>query len=158
MRDTPKYNPNITYTDLQKIVDEMVGKHGLQDTVTILQVFAHNSKLNVSEKGYKLKKITDHVIEQSILLFDLKKTPFYTSTIPEYRQARMACFHILKEYTGSSYAKIGEHFNRSLDSIYYYYHECQQILDSRHLNLHKDFVDKYSHLQKSTINFIAELK
>lgn len=147
-----------TYSDIQNVLDQLIGKHGVKKTYTMLAVFSDNKKIEVSDRGYKLRRIKAHVVEQSILLFDLKKSEFYHSMIPEYRQARMACYHILYDYTSSSFAKIGEEFDRKLDSIHRYYNKCQGLLDSSHLNLNKKFIDKYTNLERSTINFILTLK
>ena len=142
------------YSDLQRSIDELVGKHGLEKTVDIIRHFSGNTRIPVSQP-HRLKLISDYITSQCIMLFDLEETNFHASTITEYREARMACYHLLKIYTDSSYARIGERFGWNLYHVFYFCKKCEEILSIP--QYYKPFIEKYSSLEKCTINFIANL-
>ena len=146
---------NVNYVDLQKSIDELVGKHGLEKAVHIIQHFSRNAKIPVS-KNHRLKLITEYIVSQCIEVFDLEAGKFNTCTVREYREARMACYHLLKKFTGSSYARIGQRFGWKLHTVYYFCQKCDEILSIP--QFYKSFADKYSSLEGSTISFISKLK
>ena len=93
-------NHNIPVTDFQRLqqsLERVVNKIGVQRTTELLESFDNNSSTTSNELG-KVKLITTYVISQSILLFDLDESQFYTSDIREYREARMACYHIIHKF------------------------------------------------------------
>lgn len=143
------------YTDLQKGVDELVGRYGLKKAVELLQHLSKNTKIPVNDT-YRLKLITDYVISECLAEFNLEADQFQTSTVREYREARMACYHLLKKYTDSSYSRIGEHFNWPIHTIYYFCQKCTEMISLA--EYYKPFNNKYKSLEESTISFIAKLK
>lgn len=145
---------NYNYHDLQEHIDKLLGKFGLQKTVEVINSLASNTQLTASEEE-KSKLLLVFIISQSIEVFDLKEENFYSSTVQEYREARMCCYYLLKKYTDCSYAKIGESFNQSKRAVLYNYHKCDEILSIP--QFYKAFVEKYKSLENNTINFIAKL-
>lgn len=145
----------LNYADLQKSVDELVGKHGLEKAVHIIRHFSSNAKIPVAD-SHRLKLITDYIISQCITLFDLDAKQFNSCTIREYREARMACYHLLKKYTDCSYSRIGQRFGWKLHTVFYFCQKCDEILSLP--QFYKSFADKYSSLEGNTINFISKLK
>ena len=148
---------NATYNDLQLRFDWFVGKYGLERAIQILDNFLNNQKIEVKDDMHRLQLLTDYVISQCITIFDLKADEFRTSSIPEYRQARMACYHLMKEYTDASYARIAERFDRPLHSVFRYCKICTGILAVPNYIGHKPFVSKYTTLENCIINFISNL-
>lgn len=142
------------YHDLQQSIDSLIGKFGLQKTIEVIDSLTNNTELTTQDKE-KVKLLLVFIISQSIEVFDLKEENFYTSTVQEYREARMCCYFLLKKYTDSSYAKIGEGFNQSKRAILYNYHKCDEILSIP--QFYKPFVEKFKILENNTINFIAKL-
>ncbi len=145
-----KYN----YTDLQERIDGLIGKFGLYKTIEVIASLSNNTELN-SKNSQKAKLLLVFVISKSIDVFNLKEDLFYTSVIQEYREARMACYYLLRKYTDTSYGKIGENFNQSKRVIFYNYHKCDEILSIP--QFYKPFVEKFKILEDHSINFISKL-
>ena len=142
------------YHDLQQSIDTLIGKFGLQKTIEVIESLSSNTKLTARDEE-KSKLLVVFIISQSIKVFDLKEDRFYSSSVQEYREARMSCYYLIKKYSDSSYAKIGESFNQSKRAILYNYHKCDEILSIP--QFYKDFVEKFKSLENNTINFIAKL-
>lgn len=158
MFNTLSYSENhseLNYSDLQKSVDDLVGKFGLKKAVQIIQRFSMNAKIETGE-SQKLRLITAFVITECVSVFDLDEEQFFKATIREYREARMACYHVLKKYTDSSYSKIGARFGQTKRTILYFCHKCNGILSLP--QYYKSFADRYGSLDRSTIDFISKLK
>jgi chromosomal replication initiation ATPase DnaA len=150
-------NNNIQLGDLQKIqksINRIVSNIGIEDAAIMFEKISNNTSLDVSELE-KVKFITGFIVSRSITIFNLKEDRFMTSIIPEYRQARMACFHLIYTYTEISYPKIGELFGRNRRSVMYYFNECSDRL-SVPIG-HREFVEKYNLLKKHTLEFIGKL-
>ena len=86
------------YHDLQQSIDSLIGKFGLQKTIEVIDSLTSNTELTTQDKE-KVKLLLVFIISQSIEVFDLKEENFYTSTVQEYREARMSCYYLLKKYT-----------------------------------------------------------
>jgi chromosomal replication initiation ATPase DnaA len=143
-----------TYSDLQQHIDTLIGKFGLQHSVEVVASLTNNTALSAPDKE-KVKLLLVFTISKSIDIFDLMEANFYTSSVQEYREARMACYFLLKKYTDCSYAKIGERFNQSKRAVLYHYHKCDEMLSIP--QYYKPFVDKFKLLEHHIINFIAKL-
>ncbi len=143
----------VNYTTLQQSLDVVLGKIGLPKTVKLLCSFISNSSLSTTQVE-KLKLVTTYIISQAIVIFDLNEEEFYDSRIPEYREARMACYHLLKKYTDSSYSKIGERFGLKKRQVLYYHQKCEEMLSIS--QYYKAFTAKYKDLEELTIEFIAK--
>ena len=142
------------YQDLQESIDILLGKFGLQKTIEVLGSLSSNTSLSRSENN-KQKLLLVFLISESIRVFDLQEKQFYTSSIQEYKEARMACYFLLKKYSDMSYAKIGEGFSKSKRAILYNYQKCEEMLSIG--QFYKDFVLRFKALENNTINFIVKL-
>ena len=145
----------ITYNDLQRSVDELVGKFGLEQTIGIIKRFSGNTQLG-KKQSFKLRLVKDFMVGRCIEVFDLKESEFYHSEITEYRNARMACLHLLHKFTGCSHARLGEYFDRKRHQVIYYLHKCNEILEIP--QFHKDFVGLYRELESSAVHFISSIE
>ncbi len=150
-----KDHRKLNYADLQNCVDELVGKFGLEKSVEIINSFSNNTRIGRKEIR-KLKLIKDYIIAETILIFDLDEKKFFNSEIREYREARMACYHLLSKYTENSHSKIAETFDKKRGSALYFIHKCNSILSIP--QFHRAFKEKYDGLESSTIHFISKLK
>lgn len=149
---------NISATNLQQlqaVLERVVGKLGMEKTAQLLESFDNNSSLNMDELE-KVKLLTAFIISQSISIFNLEESEFYSSEIREYREARMVCYHILHIYTKCSYAKIGEIFGRKKRNVLYFCQKCRELLSVP--QFYREFVEKHEQLDKCTIEFIGKLK
>lgn len=150
-------NNEIPLNDIQRLqaaVNKVVGKVGVEKAVHLFEGIYNNTSLNV-DKMEKVKYITGFIISRSIAIFDLKESEFLISEIPEYRQARMACYHLIKEYTDISYARIGEMFGRDKRSIMYFNNKAKELLSVP--QFYKAFAEKHKLLDQSTLEFIGKL-
>ncbi|WP_010520459.1 hypothetical protein [Aquimarina agarivorans] len=147
---TAAYN----YTDLQERIDVLIGTFGLSKTIEVITSLTNNTEL-ITKDNEKMKLLLVFLISQSIQVFDLKEANYFTSTVQEYREARMSCYYLLKKYTGSSYAKIGEDFKQSKRAVMYNYNKCDEILSIP--QFYKQFIEKFKTLENNFINFIAKL-
>ena len=118
---TPNDHTKPNYTDLQKSVDQLVGRFGLETSVEIINSFSENTRIG-GKASRKLKLIKDYIISEAISIFDLDERKFFASRVTEYREARMACYYLLDKYTKNSHARIAEVFGRKRGSAYHYIH------------------------------------
>jgi len=142
------------YSTLQEKLDVVIGRIGLCRTIQLIGSFIDNSSISVDETE-KFKLITRYIIAQSIEVFDLRSDEFYTNKIQEYRDARMACFRLLRAYTNCSYAKIGEEFDQKKRNIIYYCQKCEDTLSVP--SFYPVFVGRFKQLEQRVIQFIAKL-
>ncbi|MBQ21696.1 MAG: hypothetical protein CMD31_13155 [Flavobacteriales bacterium] len=149
-----KHIPIMALERLQQALEGVINNIGIEKTTELLESFNNNSSITASEMG-KVKLIATYVSSQAIRLFSLEESKFYTSDIREYREARMACYHILYTYTKCSYAKIGELFGKNKRGILYYCQKCKELVEAPFFD--KEFAEKYQQLDKYTIEFIGKL-
>lgn len=150
----PLQSTTLNYSTLQENLDEVIGKIGLCRTIELIKSFINNCSIDVNETE-KFKLIATYIISQTIEIFDLNEKEFYTSRIREYREARMACFHLLKQYTDCSYAKIGESFHQKKRNIIYFCQKCDDMLSIP--TFFEVFVNRYKTLENRIMLFISKL-
>lgn len=145
---TPNYNI------LQERIDHIIGRFGLPKTLTLLNNFIDQTTLPVGATE-KVKLTSQYLITQSIEIFELQEKQFFTSTIQEYREARMACFHLIQKFTGASCPRIAEQFGINSRSVRYSLERCRERLSVAFY--YKDFVRRYETLEQRAMQFIAKL-
>ncbi len=144
----------LTYPDLQNTLDKVVGKIGLSSTVLLLDNVVDNSGIAASHIE-KMKLITAYITSRCQVVFDLEDLHFFDSPLRDYRDGRMACYHLVKKYTDGSYTRIAEQFAQKKRNVMYYCQKCEQILTiPQH---HRVLAEKYRALEKETLEFITIL-
>ena len=143
-----------SYLHLQKSLDKVLGKIGVDNTIELLESFIDNTSLDTLHVK-KIMLITQYIIAGSIDVFDIEQQYFYTSNVREYREARMATYHLLRKYTDFSYTKIGGLFNQKKRNIIYFCNKCTDILFLPQYN--EVFADRYAILEKQIITYISKL-
>lgn len=146
--------PGFYVKELHTVLESVVGKIGMRKTVELLKSFESNSSIDLEAKK-RVKLIQDFIITNCITIFNLDEQQFYTSEIREYREARMACFHVLHRYTDCSYAMIGELFGRKKRTVLYFCQKCRELLSVP--GFYRGFVDKYKQLDQCALEFIGKL-
>lgn len=146
---------NVTYSDLQSAIDALVGRHGLEKAVTILHSFQDQTKLKTA-RPQKLKLLTDFIVAETTVEFNLDPQCFYESQMPEYREARMVCFHLLVEYTQCSYPRVGELFNVKKHTVYYFIHKCNDMLSLP--QFFGEFTNRYRQIESRIIDLLTKLQ
>ncbi len=142
------------YTQLQDSIDKVIGKIGLRRTKYLLDSFIDNTTVMQNERE-KIKMVTQYLISLTIKVFELKEDVFFISTIREYRDARMCCFHLLRKYTEDTYPKIGLNFNCSARIVMY---GCFAVDDRLAMPKgNSGFVSNYTLLESKLIEFIGKI-
>lgn len=142
------------YHSLQKTLDQAIGKIGLDKTVILLESFMNQTTLSMDETE-KGKLLIHLLISNAIRIYDLKDVDFFNSKIKEYKEARMACYYILKKYTDWSYAKISQVFNAGERNVRYFIEkieECFQLPD-----YNKDFLIRFDKLENKFIEVLSKI-
>lgn len=157
MDNPPSIPPSgdfLNYQNLQKTLDQVIGKLGLSKTIELLEGFIGNTSISANQTE-RIKLISAYITSQCISIFDLNDQAFFDSKITEYRDGRMACYHLFKKYTECSYAKIGEHFGQAKRNVMYYSNKCDEVLSVP--QFYPVFIEKYNALEKCIIQFISRL-
>ena len=142
------------YGKLQNQIDLVIGKIGLKNTLFLLEGVLDSSGIPVTE-NQQFQLISQYLITECIKVFELKEQLFFTSSIQEYREARMISFHLLKKYSEASYAKIGENLGLTKRTVLYNHNKCAERLSVPFY--YKVFVNKYETLEKCLLLFISKL-
>jgi len=142
------------YKTLQKILDSVIGQIGLEQTIILLQNFIDNTSIQIDE-AEKGKLITYLIKYNAIKVFGLIDQEFHTSNLKEYKDARMACHHILKKFTNWSYAMVGQAFSKGERNTRYYCEKVEEYLSLP--DFYKDFIDKYTILETKFIEYLGKI-
>jgi hypothetical protein len=142
------------YFKLQRSLDKIIDKVGLQRTVWLLENFSNNMTIKIGEHQ-KIKLVMQFVINAAIQIFELDPKLFFICDIREYRDARMACYHLLRKYTGDTYARIGLAFQCGERAVSYGSTITEQRLEVP--RSHKSFVSRYGQMESQILEFIGKL-
>lgn len=145
---------SLNYSDLQKSIDNLIGKFGLEQTIYIIETFSDNTGGNIEMR--KLELIRDYIIGECIQIFNVNKKLFFKSECQKHREARMACYHLLDQYTQSSHSEIAKLLGRKRGSAIYFIQKCKERLSMP--DNYRVFITKYKALEGNIICFIAKLK
>ena len=145
--------PAPDYHRLQQSLDKVLGKLGLEQTIRLLD------NLIVEARSGKKKKQRNSLIEAclkdaAVEAFDLEEEQFFSSKEREYREARMACYHLLKKYLDYSYPRIAKKYDLSERMALYY---CKKV-EEELLDLpgcHPVFTARYREMEAQLLQFIA---
>ena len=142
------------YLELQQTIDKVIGKIGLENTKTLLDGFINNTEIKQTERD-KIAMISHYLVSSAVKVFELKEELFYTSRVREYRDARMCCFHLLRQYTQDSFPKIGLFFNQKARIVMYGFFVLEDHLAMPKGN--SKLVAKYRLLQSLLVEFIGKI-
>lgn len=142
------------YADLQEGVDNLVFEFGLEQAIRMINSLYNNTTI-IHKAARRRELIKDFIIDQSVLIFDLDKKDFFKNNVRQYREARMACYHILNRCVKDSHSRIAKAFDKKRGSIQYNICKCHEILSLP--ENYKDFLQKYKTLESRTIQFITNL-
>lgn len=145
----------LTYNDLQDNIDALIGKFGLKKTIEVMASLRTNTEIR-SPENERIKLLTIFVKSKTIEVFNLKEEDFYTSSLDEYKDARMASIYLIRKYTDFSFGSVAEIFQQRKRSVQYFYHKCEEILTIP--SYYKIFMRRFTILEHHIINFIAKMK
>jgi hypothetical protein len=142
------------YSDLQQGIDKLIGKFGMSKTIQIIKQLSGTIKVH-KQKKQRTKLITTFVISEGFSVFEVEETEPKSKPSKQYKEARMASYYILNQYTELSYNEIGKHFNQGKFGAYYHITKCRETLSIPKFNT--SFVEKYEALEERVIQFIAKI-
>ena len=148
-----KTDHHADYDDLQYHIDRVVGKIGLQKTIILLRSFVEKTQLKPSKNNGPL--LYAFLKKEAIALFDISEEGFCSNSTTEYREARMACYHLYHKYTDYSYSKVAQVFDTGKRNIIYYKQKVDERLTIP--QYYKSFMERYEKLEEKTIQFISKL-
>lgn len=142
-----------SYSELQRSLDEVVRQIGLCNTLHLLKGFIGHLEAGCKQPSYQ-RALTAFITQRTLQEFDLDPEKLNDSQIPEYREARMVIFHLLRHYGAMTYAIIGEKFGGRPDhSVKYFIQRCEQELSVLH-DQHR-LVRAYRNIETALIDFIS---
>ncbi len=141
------------YSQLQQGVDKLIGKFGVSKARNIIEQLSSPVKKRTNVKQQS-QLITAFIISEASIVFqvDLLQKEVRSKA---YRDARMASYHLLNNYTELSYAEIGKLFNQGRYGVYYHNKNCTELLSIP--QFHKRFVTNYQTLETKLLQFIAQI-
>jgi hypothetical protein len=146
----------LTYSDLQSVVDGVIGKIGLKNTIQLLRKAIEERPLPVlTSEGSKVKLVSSYIVLRCQEVFNLREKQFFVSKIQEYKEGRMACFHLVKKYTKATNPMVAEQFNTTRRTVLYFNRRCIETLSLPEFN--RGFVQKFNELENCIIEFMAKL-
>ncbi len=156
------YDPLITnerrlvreYAEFSRNLDKVVSKLGISKVNAILKQIVGSPVCEVRERQ-RNTALTSFTKSLCAKVFSLEEDRLLSSNVPEYREARMACYLVLRKLTHHSYEKIGEDFCRNKRHVMYYCIRGEEdylaIPQFRKL-----WIDKYRRLESGVINYLIE--
>lgn len=142
------------YSDLQQSIDKLIGKFGMQKAINIIRQLSGTIIVR-KNKTQRLKLITVFVISEAFKIFEVEHKEVNGKITKEYKDARMASYHLISQYTRLTYNEMGKHFDQGKFGAYYHIKNCKEILSVPQFN--KPFVGRYETLEENLIQFIAQI-
>lgn len=142
------------YNTLQKSIDKVVGKIGLDKTIHLLDSFINNTYIKHTQQE-KVRMVSQYLMGLAIKEFELKEELFFQSNVREYRDARMCCFHLLRKYTEDTLPKIGLLFQCSERTVEYGCNKASERLAVPKGNTR--FVTNYVAIEARLLEFIGKI-
>lgn len=142
------------YQTLQKSIDKVVGKIGLDKTIHLLESFISNTYVKHTQQE-KVRMVTQYLISLAVKEFELEDELFFHSNVREYRDARMCCFHLLRKYTEDTLPKIGLMFQCSERTVEYGCGKASERLAVPQGNTR--FVTNYIAIEARLLEFIGRI-
>ena len=142
------------YQTLQKSIDKVVGKIGLEKTIHLLESFISNTYVKHTQPE-KVIMVSQYLISLAVNEFELEDELFLHSNVREYRDARMCCFHLLRKYTEDTLPKIGLMFQCSERAVEYGCGKTSERLAMPKGN--NRFVTNYIAIEARLLEFIGRI-
>ena len=140
--------------ELQSLLDDFIRTFGIRGASTILRSLI-NPTSSRSKNYSHTRFLRAVIIQEAIKAFDLKEDHFLTSNQREYRIARMACYHLVKKYTGATHSQLAQIFGKNRHHIMYFLNKCDDWLSLKKHYPH--FAIKYADIEYAVQMTIAQL-
>lgn len=142
------------YTQLQETIDKVIGKIGHTRTKQLLDGFLDHTTI-AKDNQETVKLVSQYLVSAAINVFELQQEHFYASTVRQYRDARICCFHLLRKYTEDTFSKIGLFFDCDKRTVMYGFQSVENRLSMPQGNL--TFHANYKVMESKLLQFIGKL-
>ncbi len=146
--------PTEEFKRLKKLMNILIGKIGVDSLNNLLDNFINDTSIDTSRPD-KLFMIYKFISDKAVAVFELDAQLFYTCQVTEYRNARMCCYHLLREYTADTLAGIGLAFHSSEKAVRYGSSKIKERLSVP--KSHPQLMARYEIIEKALINFLSKL-
>lgn len=136
-------------------VSRLIDTKGLDASATMLESLSVKVEPTINRET-RSKILTSFIINKCCEVFDLDEEQFQESLIPEYRQGRMACYHLLKKHAKMSYSRIAEKFGTKKHSILYFHQKCSDLVSIP--QYYREFNENYNKLEQEILRFIPKME
>ncbi len=145
---------NGSYADLQKGIDLLIRKFGVSKAAIIVKQITGTTTLKRNEKQ-KVQLLVTFIVSESRRLYDCNGLKIDQESSKEFKESRMAAYHLTKKYTAMSYQQLGKPFDQSKRAVIHHYNKCKDLLSTPQFN--KDFVARYKILEENILQFITKI-
>lgn len=144
------------YAEFSKNLDKVVSKLGISKVNALLKQIV-SSPACIEQERYRVKALTAFTKSLCVQVFALEESKLLSSNIPEYREARMACYLVLRKLTQRSYEKIAEDFCKNKRHVMYYCIRGEEDYLAIP-QFRKAWMSKYNRLEAGVINYLIQLE
>lgn len=139
-----------SYTDVQAEVNVLLAKFGLPRTLKMLRFLSDDKELPSVLSAAQLK---DFLLSQCLRIYGISEEDFLHNQTNDYRYARMACMHLLRDYGKLSHRHIGQLMGITRRSAGYFILQSETKL--RQPQFHQAYIRPYEALEFQLIQFIS---
>ena len=142
------------YADLQEEIDKLIGKLGMAKTIKVIKQISgtREGKKKVAQKDILIPAF---VTSEAFKIFEVVHTKTGKNTSTPYKEARMASYYLMDQYTELSYNEIGKSFQQKKFGVYYHLMKCKDALSLPKMN--KTFVSRLTVLEELLIEFLTNI-
>lgn len=142
------------YAELQKGIDALIGRFGLTNTIKMISQLTSNGRIKKPNQQ-KIELLSTFIISESKEIFKWDERDKNGIKKKNYKDAKMACYHLLNKYSQMSYREIGSTFGQGKTAANYHIKKCEERLSIP--KFYGSFVAQYNLLEQNIIYFIANL-
>ena len=145
---------SVSFQYLLSKVDAVVNKIGLARTLTLLETIQNNAQID-GQNLNRLKCVANYLAGRCIDIYTLEPKKFTTHSGVHYREARMACYHLLISYTQASYSQVARALEVQNYQVKYGYNKYQEYLEiPQH---YPKIIQQYRQLEHELTTFLSQL-
>lgn len=142
---------------LQKVfdasLDEFVGKFGLVRATLILRNHLTDQRSTIRQRT--VVEAVAFLKLEACYAFGLRPDDFLTSTEQPYKDARMCCYYLFRQYYHLPYGSIGASWGQSRRHVRHYCYKMTEIMEAP--RFYRDVVTPFLELEKRFVRFIGKV-
>ena len=135
-------------------LSEVIGTLGFEQTISLLERLMGNVQTAYADSS-RIQLITDYLHAQCLQVYALREEDFFEGASLEYREGRMACYHLLRKYTQCSFDQVAACFGVTKRQVMY---GCRKFEDYQSVaHLKPPALVPYTRLEADLIQFLTHL-